>query len=61
MQKILVFSDIHMRSVGETIIGLDPFAQFQQAMSHAIASHGDADHVILLGNPGSGPINLLLG
>jgi len=50
MKKILVFSDIHMRSAGETIIGLDPFAQFQQAMDHAISSYGDADHVVLLGD-----------
>ena len=50
MKQVLVFSDIHMRSQGETIIGLDPFARFQQAMSHAIASYPDADHVVLLGD-----------
>ncbi len=50
MKKILAFSDIHMRGPAETIIGLDPFSQFEQAMAHATDSHPDASHMVLMGD-----------
>jgi len=50
MQKILLLSDIHLRGPDQTIIGLDPVAQFRAALDHALARHGDAAHLILLGD-----------
>ena len=50
MQKILVFTDIHIVPEGETIIGLDPLARFMQGMAHAIDSHPDAARVVLCGD-----------
>ena len=50
MKKILAFTDIHMRVEGQTILGLDPFAQFQDALAHALANHADARHVMLMGD-----------
>jgi 3',5'-cyclic AMP phosphodiesterase CpdA len=50
MRKILIFTDIHMRSMGRTIIGLNPQTQFENALNHAIKTHPDAEHIILLGD-----------
>ncbi len=50
MQKILVFTDIHIVPEGETIIGLDPLARFAQGLSHALDNHPDAAHVVLCGD-----------
>lgn len=50
MRKILAITDIHMRSHGRTIIGLNPLTQFQSALSHAHKNHPDAEHLILMGD-----------
>lgn len=50
MFKILVFSDIHMRKEGGTILGLDPYEQISQALNHGMHNHPDADHIIFLGD-----------
>ncbi|MEM9434433.1 MAG: phosphodiesterase [Pseudomonadota bacterium] len=48
--KLLIFSDLHICASGETIIGLDPEVKLRQALAHATARHGDADHVVFLGD-----------
>ena len=50
MQKILVFTDIHIVPEGETIIGLDPITRFMQGLAHAIDTHPDAARVVLCGD-----------
>ena len=50
MHKILAITDIHMRSGGRSIIGLSPLDQFRKALSHALATHPDAEHVVLMGD-----------
>ncbi|MBQ0749187.1 MAG: phosphodiesterase [Roseovarius sp.] len=50
MQKILVFTDIHIVAQGQTIIGLDPFARFAQGLNHALARHPDAARIVLCGD-----------
>lgn len=49
-QKLLIFSDIHLLGDGGRIIGLDPAARFREGLSHALAHHADADHLVLLGD-----------
>lgn len=48
MSKLLVFTDLHIKD--GTIIGLDPVARFQAALSHALANHSDAQGIILMGD-----------
>lgn len=50
MHKTLLFSDLHITRAGETIIGLDPAARFRAALDHALCHHGDAEHVVILGD-----------
>jgi len=50
MDKIILFTDIHITSADEQIIGLDPSARFEQGLSHALANHGDALAVIIAGD-----------
>ena len=50
MRKVLVISDIHLRSKKRNIIGLDPLRQFTEALSHALKKHPDAEHMILIGD-----------
>lgn len=50
MDKVLVFSDLHVRLGGQTIAGLDPLERFRQALEHALARHGDAALIVLLGD-----------
>ncbi|MBE0453279.1 phosphodiesterase [Roseovarius autotrophicus] len=50
MQKIIVFTDIHLVPEGETIIGLDPFARFSLGFAHALDRHADAARVVLCGD-----------
>ena len=45
MQKIIVFTDIHILPEGGTIIGLDPAARFAQGLAHALDRHPDADRI----------------
>ena len=50
MQKILVFTDIHIVPEGETIIGINPLARFMKGLAHALDSHPDAARVMLCGD-----------
>ncbi|MFU8779135.1 MAG: phosphodiesterase [Roseovarius sp.] len=50
MQKIIVFTDIHLVPEGETIIGLDPFARFTRGLAHALTWHPDAARIVLCGD-----------
>lgn len=50
MRKILVISDIHIRSIEKSIIGLSPLKQFKNALSHGQKNHPDAEHLILMGD-----------
>lgn len=50
MNKLLVFSDLHLTAPGETIIGLDPAQRFRSMLDHALAHHADAAGVVLLGD-----------
>ncbi|MEJ6395350.1 metallophosphoesterase [Gymnodinialimonas sp. 2305UL16-5] len=48
--KALIFTDMHITRAGETIIGLDPLARFEEALAHALARHPDAAQILLLGD-----------
>lgn len=48
--KALIFTDLHITPPGETIIGLDPLTRLRDALTHALARHPDAQHIILLGD-----------
>lgn len=50
MQKLLVFTDIHIVPEGADIIGLDPMARFRQGLAHALATHPDAAQIIITGD-----------
>lgn len=50
MYKLLVMTDIHLLAAGGTIIDLDPAAQFQRALDHALTTHPDAEALVLTGD-----------
>lgn len=50
MQKILVFTDLHLLPEGETLIGLDPGARLAKGLAHATEHHPDAAQIILTGD-----------
>ncbi|MEC3862511.1 metallophosphoesterase [Mesobacterium sp. TK19101] len=50
MRKILFLTDLHMTDAGQTIIGLDPAERLARVLDHALAHHGDAAHVLILGD-----------
>ena len=50
MQKILIFSDLHIRDEGKTILGIDTFDRFVEGLSHAQRRFPDAAHLVLLGD-----------
>ena len=50
MQKILVFTDLHLLPEGETLIGIDPGERLRQGLEHATAQHPDAARIILTGD-----------
>jgi 3',5'-cyclic AMP phosphodiesterase CpdA len=50
MQKVIVFTDIHLVPEGQTIIGLDPVARFMLGLAHALDNHPDATRVVLCGD-----------
>ena len=50
MQKILVYTDLHLLPEGETLIGLDPGARLAQGLDHATKRHPDAAQIILTGD-----------
>ena len=49
MEKIILFSDLHL-TAGDRIIGLDPVARFDEAATSALADHPDASHIIFMGD-----------
>lgn len=48
--KLLVFTDLHLVDQGETIIGIDPYLRFRDALHHALSSHPDATRLVLMGD-----------
>jgi len=50
MQKILVFTDLHFRNHGETILGINPAARFSEALAHGLRNYPDAPHIVLMGD-----------
>ncbi|MFK7938294.1 MAG: phosphodiesterase [Roseovarius sp.] len=50
MDKVIVFTDIHLLGDGGTIIGLDPAAKFAQGLAHALAHHPDAAQIVIAGD-----------
>ena len=50
MQKLLVITDLHICTPGETIIGLDPTLRFRQVLDAALTTHPDAAALILMGD-----------
>jgi len=50
MQKVLVFTDLHITKADQFIIGFDPADRFETALRHATNTHPDAAAVILLGD-----------
>ena len=50
MTKIIVITDIHITSAGDTIIGLDPVVRFQSVLDAALTDHPDARMLILMGD-----------
>ena len=48
--KFLHFTDIHLTTPGETIGGRDPNANFERALAHALAHHGDAEALFITGD-----------
>ena len=50
MAKIIVITDIHITSAGDTIIGLDPVVRFQSVLDAALTDHPDARMLILMGD-----------
>lgn len=50
MQKLLVMTDLHICRPGEKVIGLDPATRFRAVLEAALAAHGDAAALILMGD-----------
>lgn len=50
MQKILVFTDLHIREVGKTIIGIETLERFAEGLEHALKNHPDAARIVLMGD-----------
>lgn len=50
MDKVIVFTDIHLLAQGGTIIGLDPVARFEQGLAHALDHHPDASRIVIAGD-----------
>lgn len=50
MDKIIVFTDIHITPEGEGLIGLDPAARFAEGLAHALRNHPDAAGIVISGD-----------
>lgn len=50
MHKILIFTDLHVRGIGQTVLGVDALERFTEALAHAVRNHPDATHIVLLGD-----------
>ena len=49
-KKIVIFSDVHLTSRGNKIIGLNPLQRLQIAIDDAQLNHADADHIVFTGD-----------
>lgn len=50
MTKLIVFTDPHMTTKGDPIIGLDPYARLVTGIRHVNKFHRDAARVVFLGD-----------
>lgn len=50
MDKLLVLTDLHVRGVGQTILGIDALERLREGIHHATANHPDAVHIVLMGD-----------
>ncbi|MGX9356691.1 phosphodiesterase [Roseobacteraceae bacterium S113] len=50
MDKILIFTDLHIVEDGGDIIGLDPATRLAQGLAHAVTHHSDAKALFLTGD-----------
>ena len=50
MDKLLVLTDLHVRGIGQTILGIDALERFREGIHHATANHPDAVHIVLMGD-----------
>jgi 3',5'-cyclic-AMP phosphodiesterase len=50
MQKLLVLTDLHIRADGKLTNELDPMARFLSVLEHALAHHGDAEALVIMGD-----------
>ncbi len=48
--KVLLFTDVHLTANEAPIIGLSPAQRLRDGLAHAAARHGDADHLVILGD-----------
>jgi len=50
MRKLIVLTDLHLRTDRKTIIGLDPLDRSRAVLGAALRDHGDAEALILMGD-----------
>ncbi len=50
MQKILIFTDLHIREADKTIIGIETLERFAEGLEHALKNHPDAERLVLMGD-----------
>lgn len=50
MDKVLVLTDLHVRGVGQTNLGVDALERFVEGLEHATTNHPDAAHIVLMGD-----------
>lgn len=48
--KLIQLTDIHLTTPGQTIAGRDPNANFERALTHALANHPDAEALVITGD-----------
>lgn len=48
--KLVHLSDLHLTEPGVRLDGLDTNARFVQALTHALAEHGDAERIVITGD-----------
>ncbi|SFR55537.1 phosphodiesterase [Litoreibacter janthinus] len=48
--KLIVLTDTHMVESGGNIIGLEPAERLTEVLDHALQSHPDAAHLVILGD-----------
>ncbi|MGE4609965.1 MAG: phosphodiesterase [Paracoccaceae bacterium] len=50
MDKLLVFTDLHVRGVGQSIFGVDTLERLREGIEHATNLHPDAVRIVLTGD-----------